>query len=111
MLVHAYAAGVLSLDWLLLDDIMDMDHQRVALHGLISQTFSLLRGTAQGRRFSIPLFNAMLRELADGVRRVASPSCSAWLPSFAVRALALAEDAVPSLLGAVAQVSCVHLGW
>ena len=67
-------AGVRGLDLLILDDVVAQDHLRLSLHGLLSQLFVLLlRGTAQGRRFSVPAFNAQLRGLADEIAKVPSP--------------------------------------
>ena len=65
MLVNLYAAGVRGRDWLVMDDIVQQDRQTLELHGLLSETFILGCGTAQGRRFSVPLFNGLMRTLRD----------------------------------------------
>eukprot|EP00438_Fugacium_kawagutii_P003600 Skav221608 [mRNA] locus=scaffold1698:941151:944102:- [translate_table: standard] len=54
--------------WLILDDILATDQQCVQLHGLLSSVFILGCGTAQGRRFSVHVFNSMLKWLADAVQ-------------------------------------------
>lgn len=90
MLVNAYLAGVSFEDWLILDDILSQDYQCASIGGLISSAFVLACGTAQGRRFSIQVFNSLLRWLADEVRKVQPSDCSAWLLPFAWRVL---EDA------------------
>ena len=93
MLLAAYKAGVKAIDWLLLDDFLRMDSQRLQLLGFLSAVFILGTGTAQGRRFSVNVFNALLRELADEVSRVQPYGCSAWLPPFAREVLDLATKA------------------
>eukprot|EP00959_Pyramimonas_sp_CCMP1952_P203171 4248795-Pyramimonas_sp.AAC.1 len=60
MLINAHSAGVRGADWLLLDDFIASDRQFGALKGLASLPFELGCGTAQDRRFSIPVFNAKL---------------------------------------------------
>ena len=62
MLVASFNAGVTGIEWLLLDDFMRMDTQRVQLVGFFSASFVLGVGTAQGRRFSVGVFNALLKE-------------------------------------------------
>jgi hypothetical protein len=63
-------AGIEGTDWLLIDDVLDVDTQCVHLHGLLSRLFTLGCGTAQGRRFSVHIFNGMLRWLYDEVERI-----------------------------------------
>ena len=87
MLFTAYQAGVTRVDWLLLDDIMAMDSQHVELNNLASDHFFLGCGVAQGRRFSIPVFNGMMRWLADEIEIVSPGGTRAWLPPFAMAAL------------------------
>ena len=86
-------------DWLLLDDILRQDHQRVSVHGLLSPIFVLACGTAQGRRFSVHVFNSLLRWLADEVRQVLPVGCAAWLPPFARAVLDAAESILPTVRG------------
>ena len=88
MLVNTYLAGVNFEDWLILDDILAQDHQCATVGGLLSKAFVLACGTAQGRRFSVQVFNSLLRWLADEVKLVQPSGCAAWLPSFARRASA-----------------------
>ena len=76
-------AGVDPLDWLLLDDIMDQDLQCLSLHGFLSRVFKLGCGTAQGRKFSVGVFNALLRWLHDEVEHVVPGGARAWLPKYA----------------------------
>ncbi|CAK0859458.1 unnamed protein product [Prorocentrum cordatum] len=96
MLLGVFQAGVRGPDWLILDDVMAQDHQCLCLHGLLSSVFMLLRGTAQGRCFSVHVFNAQLRGLADGLADVLPQGCSTIVPPFARAALLDAvEDAPP----------------
>ena len=68
MLLNLHAAGVSGEDWLLMDDILSQDIQRVTVHGITSSTFKLRCGTAQGRRFSVHVYNGLLRWLYDEVQ-------------------------------------------
>ena len=86
MKVACHEAGVFGTDWLLLDDVLDVDRQCVQLHGFLSDTFRLGCGNAQGRRFSVHVFNSLLGWLRDEILQVA-PSVCAWLPRYAVRSL------------------------
>ena len=61
MLVACFDASVCGARWLLLDDILTMDSQCLHLHGLLSVVFVLGVGTAQGKRFSVHVFNSLLR--------------------------------------------------
>ncbi|CAK0861138.1 unnamed protein product [Prorocentrum cordatum] len=63
MLINAHLAGVRGTDSLLLEDFIASDRQFVALQSLASSSFELGGGTAQGRRFSVPVFNAQLKWL------------------------------------------------
>ena len=87
MKVACHEAGVFGTDWLLLDDVLDMDRQCVQLHGFLSDTFRLGCGIAKRRRFSVHVFNSLLSWLRDEILQVA-PSVCAWLPRYAVRSLA-----------------------
>ena len=49
MKVACHEAGVFGTDWLLLDDVHDVDRQCVQLHGFLSDNFRLGCGNAQGR--------------------------------------------------------------
>ena len=102
MLLCAYWAGITGIEWLLLDDFLRSDRQRVALHGFCSDTFRLGRGTAQGRRFSVLVFNGMLRLLVGELDAAGLSSCSTWLPPFARKTIAAAasiRQPLPSCLG------------
>ena len=70
MLVCAFEAGVCGEDWLLLDDFISMDRQRISLMGLLSPLFVLGCGKAQGRRFSDQVFNSFLRWLKEEVKKI-----------------------------------------
>ena len=96
MKVAAFRAGVCRDDWLLLDDILDQDRQCVGLMGLASAVFALGAGTAQGRRFSVHVFNGMLKWLADEVDTALPNRCAGWLPPFARRVLDAAERVHPA---------------
>ncbi|CAK0871094.1 unnamed protein product, partial [Prorocentrum cordatum] len=96
MLLGVFQAGVRGPDWLVLDDVMAQDHQCLCLHGLLSPVFMLLRGTAQGRRFSAHVFNTQLRGPADDIADVLPQGCSTIVPPFARAALLdVVEDAPP----------------
>eukprot|EP00959_Pyramimonas_sp_CCMP1952_P232706 4863245-Pyramimonas_sp.AAC.1 len=58
---------------------MSSDAQCLALRGHVSTVFSLGGGTAQGRIFSVGVFNAQLKWLAEEVYRVLQGSCAAWV--------------------------------
>ena len=74
MRVAAFAAGIPGRLWLLLDDLLSMDHCRVHFGDLQSDVFKLSCGTAQGRRLSIHLFNGQMRFFA-GRGRCSQPRC------------------------------------
>ena len=74
-------------DWLLLDDILPLDCQRISLVGLLSPIFVLGCGAAQGRRFSVQVFNSLLRWLKDEVEKVQPRGCASGLPPFAAKLL------------------------
>ena len=97
MLVYAFKAGVCGEDWLLLDDILSLDCQRISLMGLMSPTFVLGCGTAQGRRFSVQVFNSLLRWLKEEVEKVQPCGCDSWLPPFAAKLMHVAEKTIPPL--------------
>ena len=65
MLPGCYSAGIWYWDWLLIDDILRSDQQVLELHGILSTIFALGCGTAQGRKFSLHVFNGLLKTLAD----------------------------------------------
>ena len=50
--------------------LLTLDQQCVFLHGWLSSVFTLGCGTAQGRRFSVHVFNGLLRWLPDEVEQV-----------------------------------------
>ncbi|CAE7471548.1 MOCOS [Symbiodinium natans] len=88
MKLACFQAGVRGTDWLLLDDVLDSDRQYVQLHGFLSHVFRLGCGIAQGRRFSVHVFNSLLSWLRDEIQQVTAANTSAWLPKYAIRALA-----------------------
>jgi hypothetical protein len=96
----------------MIDDVMHMDRQVVELHGLLSPIFILGCGTAQGWRFSTPIFNSLLRFFADALERAVPGGTCALLPPFAREALVLAAvqsppasiSAPPSALGEVEEL-------
>ena len=90
-------AGVCGTDWLLIDDVFSLDRQCVHLHGLLSKVFILGCGIAQGRRFSVHVFNCLLSGLRDEVRRVLPNGVCAWLPKKVMRAVSSIDLADPSL--------------
>ena len=90
-------AGVCGIDWLLIDDVFSLDRQCVHLHGLLSQVFVLGCGIAQGRRFSVHVFNCLLSGLRNEVRRVLPDGVCAWLPRSVMRAVSCVDLAGPNL--------------
>ena len=95
MKLGCYQAGIVSTDWLLIDDIMSMDKQCLHLHGWLSETFVLGAGTAQGRRFSIHVFNGLLKWLQQDVESTLTGGTCAWLPPFAREVLEEAAQIRP----------------
>ena len=67
MRVAAFLAGIAGPAWYVIDDLLASDHARVHLNGLVSHSFHLQEGTAQGRKISILLFNGPMRFLHDAV--------------------------------------------
>ena len=96
MRFHLFKAGVFFNDWLVMDDIMGMDRQCIQLHGLLSVVFVLGCGTGQGRRYSVHVFNALLRWLPDEIEKATMGGTRTVLPSFAVSALRQAHAARPA---------------
>ena len=96
MKVNAWLAGISGTDWLLIDDVLDMDTQYLELAGLASDTFALACGTAQGRRFSVHLFNGLLRGLPDEIEKVIPGGTKCVLPAFAADALIRADEIRPA---------------
>ena len=86
MRLACFEAGVRGVDWLLLDDVFARDRQTVQLHGLLSPAFVLGCGIAQGRRFSVHVFNSLLSWLRDEIRRVCPHGVAAWLPPQVMKA-------------------------
>ena len=52
MLLAAYEAGIVEGGWELLYDFMHMDVQQIELHGFCSDTFRLITGVAQGKKWA-----------------------------------------------------------
>ena len=96
MKYNAHAAGIVGEDWLLIDDFLDADTQYLQVNSLCSEPFSLGCGTAQGRRFSVHLFNGLLAWLRMEVDKVMPGGIRATLPSFACNALLIAEERQPA---------------
>ena len=87
MWAGCHAAGITGRDWLLIDDILRSDRQVLELHGILTAVFTLARGTAQGRKFSLHVFNGLLRSLADELEAAFPSGTNAILPPFAFEAL------------------------
>ena len=97
MKLNCFMAGIVGQAWLLIDDIMDSDTQCIEVHGLMSALFVLTCGTAQGRTFSIQLFNGLLRWLPDEIEKVLAGGARASLPPFARGCLIKAGEHWPPL--------------
>ena len=82
MRLNCYMAGIVAADWLLIDDILTLDQQCVLLHGWLSAVFTLGCGTAQGRRFSVHVFNGLLRWLPDEVEMLIGGGSRTTMPPF-----------------------------
>ena len=94
MKVNAFLAGVVGTDWLLLHDILNTDRQYVDVAGVASLISVLGCGTAQGRRFSVDIFNGLLKWLADEVWATIPGGTKSVLPSFYRQALNQSNAAV-----------------
>ncbi|CAK0904656.1 unnamed protein product, partial [Prorocentrum cordatum] len=95
MLCGVFEAGVRGSDWLLLDDVLAQDHQAVGLHNLLSPVFAVGRGAAQGRRFSVHIFNAQLKALPVEIAAAVPGGCATVAPRLARQAMAAAGEANP----------------
>ncbi|CAE8685974.1 unnamed protein product [Polarella glacialis] len=84
MKINCWHAGVKRQDWLLIDDVLDMDTQCLQLHGCLSQLFKLRCGTAQGRKFSIHMFNGLLKWLREAVQSTLPTGLAACVPAWAL---------------------------
>ena len=82
MRLNCFLAGVVTADWLLIDDILTIDQQCIILHGWLSAAFALGCGTAQGRRFSVHVFNGLLRWLPDEIETLIGGGSRTFLPPF-----------------------------
>jgi hypothetical protein len=96
-LLACYFAGVVGVEWQLLDDFIFHERQFVQLAGVASAFFHLTAGAAQGRRFSVHAFNALLRWLWVACDAVGL-SARALLPPFAKEALDASHVRVPVTL-------------
>eukprot|EP00973_Karenia_brevis_P086800 12036747-Karenia_brevis.AAC.1 len=100
-------AGVKGKDWLLMDDILSMDCQVLEMHGILSDVFVLGCGTAQGRRFSLHVFNGLMRFFAGDLDRAVMGGPRTLLLPFAGRALRMAaQQRKPALPTSVPSSSC-----
>ncbi|OLQ12428.1 hypothetical protein AK812_SmicGene3620 [Symbiodinium microadriaticum] len=61
MLLASYLAGIVEVEWRLLQDFLAMDSEVVALGGCISGALHLRAGIPQGRKFSVHVFTALMR--------------------------------------------------
>ena len=102
MKYQLFQAGVFFADWLVMDDIMTMDRQCIQLHRLLSIFFVLACGTGQGRRYSVHVFNSLLRRLPDEIDTVTMGGTCTFIPNFAVIALRRAHASAPALDTSVA---------
>ena len=96
MLLNCARAGISGHSWLLMDDILASDTQSILFAGFMSQSFQLAAGTAQGRRFSSFIFNALVKDLADIVNARLPGKVHADLPLFAADLLLEAHHARPA---------------
>ena len=85
------------MEWQLLDDFIFHERQFVQLAGVASAFFHLAAGTAQGRKFRVHVFNAMLRWLSEACDAVGL-SARALLPLFARDALDASHVLAPVTL-------------
>ena len=80
MLLNCFDANVVSTFWCLMNDMLQQDKQCLQLHGVLSDVFVLGCGTAQGRRFSIHVFNGLLTWLPVELEAVVKHGSSTVLP-------------------------------
>ncbi len=86
MLVSCYLAGIVQIEWLLLDDFFRNDTAVISLGGVLSSALHLRAGTPQGRRFSVHVFTALLTLLKDVLSSTCNPAQTV-LPPFAADAI------------------------
>ena len=79
--LSAFAAGLIGPAWLLLDDLLTMDHTQLRLGAALSDDFVLGCGTALGRKVSVHFFNCFMRVLYD---KIASYSSGVVIPGGAL---------------------------
>ena len=91
ILLACFEAGVVETEWEMLDDMVAQDHQFVQLGSFLSTLFRVAAGTAQGRRYSMPTFDAVMTGLRDDINDC-TPCIKAKLPTFANRLLEQAEN-------------------
>ena len=60
MLFSCPLASIEGLDWLLVDDILRMDHQVLELHGILTAVFALGVGTAPSLRMPLRFSGQLL---------------------------------------------------
>ena len=82
MLLTCYEAGIVGLDWQLLDDFFRQDEAVVVVGGCLSSLLKLGAGIPQGRRFSMHAFSASMKLLQHTMNSVAATSATV-LPDFA----------------------------
>ena len=86
MLLTCYEAGIVGLDWQVLDDFFRQDVAAVVVGGRLSTLLKLPAGIPQGRRFSMHAFMASMKVLQLTMEAVAHTSATI-LPDFARDAL------------------------
>ena len=86
MLLTCYEAGIVGLDWRLLDDFFRQDVASVVVGGCLSTLLKLPAGIPRGRRFSMHAFMASMKVLQFTMEAVAHTSATI-LPDFARDAL------------------------
>ena len=74
------------------------DHQFVQLGCFLPTIFRVAAGTAQGRRYSLPTFDAVMTGLRDDIND-STPCIKACLPTFAKKVLECAEHLSPAFHG------------
>ena len=89
MLSALWDAGVRGRLWKVIDDMLRNDSCRIRLGSFVSEGFTLVDGTAQGRMISMYMFNGIIKVLQDVLERFTN-GVGGWTTRWPRKALQLA---------------------